>query len=540
MKTVLFKKWFALAIALVMIAGTLLLPVTAAEEVTEEAEPYVVFWAEDMQDKLDGLNPISEYSVTEADGFTVLDLGIKAGASGGDPYVAFTPDQTYSTEDYKFITLVVKTNVQADYSAFSIYYGTDGTGGTFVGGGRVPAVYTDMQGWQILSFDFTDSEKWTGELSKVRFDYFEGSTFTENDHCQVLAMVLSTTAAAAYDAANEIAYMLYPPVQSFSDFTDADIASVGSDVVKTTVAAAGGNLMYMATGDLKDPSAWFYYGKITAARKMETLTTNDFRYTVIRYRSSMNLANTRMQLFVLTGDAKSLMDMIRTKNTYDCHYGITGYVPSRTYKSVVVDLAYTDGQEQNTQLMYGWQGREVFTGFRFDWCDAGTYGAYLEVSDFLFYADKEAADGYSALINSMSLIDADTYEEEETYETEHVVMPWETESATDETEETLPEYTEDTTEVVTEITSEDDSESSSDVVEDETETGSVNTGDNTGNQTNPDGNIGGDVGGIDISGGDEPPVDQGSETPFLIACITLAGLSVASIVTVIVIRIKER
>ena len=49
-----------------------------------------------------------------------------------------------------------------------------------------------------------------------------------------------------------------------------------------------------------------------------------------------------------------------------------------------------------------------------------------------------------------------------------------------------------------------------------------------------------DFGGIDISGGEDTVEEKGSETPFLIACIALICLSIASIVTVIVIRAKEK
>ena len=245
-----------------------------------------------------------------------------------------------------------------------------------------------------------------------------------------------------------------------------------------------------------------------------------------------------MQLFVLTGSANSLMDMIRIEGTYDCHYGLTNYDLSKTYKAVVVDLAQTDGLAKNTRLMYGWQGRGNFSGIRFDWCNEGTAGSYFEVSDFLFYADRNDADGFTSMINTMNLINPEDMEDwEETYETEHIVMPWETE---DSTEETVPDFPEDSTETdseaATEIGSEVSGEDTTEVIEDDTQESESN------NQGSIGGDIGGDIGGeIDISGGgDEPPVPEGSQAPFLIACIALAGLSVASIVTVIVIRARER
>lgn len=535
MKVVMMKKIFALCVALMMVVGVLAISAFAAEseEVVEEPASNVIFWAEDMEGKLERPNPATAYGFATADDLKVLSLGIKPGVTGNDPYLAFVLDQTYSTEVYKYVTLIVKTNLTHSAN-FSLFYGTDGTGGTFVGGGRVAASYNAVPGWQILTFDMTDSEKWTGNLYQVRFDYFEGGDFNDRQSCQLLAMVLSADVESAYDAAYEVAYKIYPPVQSFSDFTTADLESVGKDTHNTSVTAVDGNLFYIPTGDLRDPSAWFYYNKLTAARGMERLTTDDFRYTVIRYRSTLNIAEPKMQLFVLTGAANSLMDMIRIEGTYDCHFGTANYELSKTYKAVVVDLAQTDGLAKNTKLMYGWQGRGNFSGIRFDWCNVGTAGSYFEVSDFLFYADKNDADGLTAMINTMNLINpADMEDWEETYETEHIVMPWETE---DGTEETLPDFPEDSTETdseaATEIGSEISGEETTDIAEDETRE----------SESNNQGNIGGDIGGgIDISGGgEEPPVPEGSQTPFLIACIALAGLSVASIVTVIVIRTKER
>lgn len=532
-----------MVLAVMLTMGVMALPVLA-EDTTEEAAPSVIIWAEDMKDKISGLQPVSTFSFTEEKGFTVLNLGIKAGVTGGDPYAGLTFDTTYSTDTYKYITVLVKSNTIA---TFSIFYGTEGTGGSFVGGGRVATNYANTNDWQFLSFDFSGSEKWTGELSKIRFDYFEGGDFNEKNSCQILAVILSSSIETAYDAAYDAACKLYPPVQSFSDFTTEDLDSIGRETAKTTVSVGNGNLFYIPNGDYRDPSAWFYYDKLTAARGVKALTTEDFRYTVIRYRSSMNLLSPKMQLFVLTGDAKNLFDMITTEGTYNCHYGTASYVPSKTYKAAMVDLAQTDGQAKNDRLLNGWQGRGKVSGFRFDWCEAGTPGAHLEVSDFMFYADKAAADGMTALINTMSLTDPDDIKDwEDTYETEHVVMPWETESDNS-TEETVPDFPEDTTEETSEVEPGSDDETGSEVIETGSEIGTeIETENETEQSTAPGqsggnpGNMGGPVGDIEISGGDEPPVDQGSQTPFLIACIALACLSIASIVTVLVIRAKEK
>ena len=533
MKALFVKRTFALCMAVCLILGILLLPV-AAEENVEPLPSNVIFWAEDMVDKMSHPNGSTTYQFVKEDGMTLLELDIKEGSGGNDPYITFNLDQTYNTEEYKYITIIAKSTVTN--AVFEVFFGTDGTGGSFVGGSRVHANYKAIEGWQALTFDMSGMEKWTGELYKLRFDYFSGGQYVHGNVCQIAAMILSTDVDSAYDAMYEVAYEIYPPVQSFSDFTEADLEAVGNSTTNTSVTVSEGDLRYMPTA-AKDPSAWFYYGKLTASRKVPTLTTDDFRYVVMRYKSSMNILAPRMQLFVLTGDAKDLFGMIRTEGTYDCHYGVTSYALSKTYKAAMVDLAQTDGQEKNTQLMYGWQGRGVFTGFRFDYCDEGVVGSYIDVSDFLFYADKSDAEGMSQLISSMELTNPEDIKDwEDTYETEHIVMPWETETE-DSTEETVPSFPQEDTEEPTEV--ETDSTTDSETLETENvETDTV--GGTTGDVGGDTGNSGEDImSGVDIGGGDTP-VDEGSQTPFLIACIALAGLSVASIATVLVIRAKER
>ena len=533
MKALFVKRTFALCMAVCLILGILLLPV-AAEENVEPLPSSVTFRAEDMVDKMSHPNGSTTYQFVKEDGMTLLELDIKEGSGGNDPYITFNLDQTYNTEEYKYITIIAKSTVTN--AVFEVFFGTDGTGGSFVGGSRVHANYKAIEGWQALTFDMSGMEKWTGELYKLRFDYFSGGQYVHGNVCQIAAMILSTDADSAYDAMYEVACEIYPPVQSFSDFTAADLAAVGNSTTNTSVTISEGDLRYMPTGS-KDPSAWFYYGNLTASRGVPTLTTNDFRYVVMRYKSSMNILSPRMQLFVLTGDAKDLFGMIRTEGTYDCHYGTASYALSKTYKAAMVDLAQTDGQEKNTQLMYGWQGRGVFTGFRFDYCEEGFVGSYVDVSDFMFYADKSDAEGMSQLISSMELTNPEDIKDwEDTYETEHIVMPWETETE-DSTEETVPSFPQETEE---ESSDEIDSTNETESIETEnaeTDTTDDPIGDVGGNPDNSGGEI---IGGIDISGGDDTPVDEGSQTPFLIACIALAGLSLASIATVIVIRAKER
>lgn len=532
MKKEILIKTFAFAISFLMIAGMLMLPVFAenSEAVVEETvEPYVILTADDMKDKLSNENGCTSYSFEKEGGFEFLRLAMKT--DGNDPYISYTPGD-YSADDYKYISVLTRANIY-NTTAFSLYYSTEGNGKIFEHRSRVSAFYQKMSNWQFLVYDFTELETWSGMIDKIRLDFFEGTTFATGTYSDVAAVIMSTTVEGIYDAAFEVITEMYPPVQAFSDFTEADLPCVNGSPVNTAVTVDDGNLIYMASGSLQDPSAWFYYADLAQARGVKEFTTEDFRYTVIRYRTTMNFVDTGMELFILTGDAKSLMDMIRIENTYSCHSGYAKYLISRTWRGVMVDMAEDDGRAENTRLLYGWQGRGKFTGFRFDWCGTGTASSYMEVSDFMFYKDKQAAEAVSGAISTINIHIPIEIDEE--IETEKIIMPWETETETDTTEETLPVFTEETeeqnTEVVTEITDESNTESPT-LVETETETETEN------NSSGNNGEASGDNwGGIDI-GGDEEPVETGSQMPFYIACGVLAGLSLASIATVVVIRIK--
>jgi hypothetical protein len=560
MKTLFLKKLFATVTAVLLLVGLMAFP-TFAEEApsetadgaeVEQSEPYVVFYAEQMKDRMASPNPSTTYSFREEDGKTFLELGLSK--EGNDPYVAFDLDGEYSTEVYKYATVFVKSETLTKSDFFSLFYATGGTDNKFVGGGRVGTQYTNIKGWQALTFDMTESEKWTGNLDMVRYDYFEGrgNGYTPADKCEIYALALSQTVEDIYELSFDIFCELYPPEQVISDFTDEDIASIAKSPLKTESWAKDGNWILYAPETAGDPSVMVDYQSLTKTRGIKTLTTEDFRYTVFRYRTSMNVLSPSIELFIMTGEAKSLMDMIRIEGTYSCHSGTAKYQNTRTWRGVMIDMAEDDGLEENTRLMYGWQGSGEFNGFRFDWCTSATMSSYMEISDMLMFADKADAQGFSEAICSLTIpLPITSGGEDETYETEHVVMPWETESETDSitetetlpvfSEETLPTFTEETEILTTETT---ETEIETETVEIEETVESEETEGESELVTEPDDSQGGDVGefpGIDIEGaGTEEAEDTGSQVPFYIACVALAGLSVASTITVIIIRIKNK
>lgn len=564
MKTLFSKKLLAGITSFLLLAGLLVFPAFAdetdlsekAEDVpVEPAEPYVVFYAEQMKDRMQGSSQFAKYSFYEAEGKTFLNLEIAK--AGNDPYVAFDLDGDYSTEVYKYVTVFAKSGTLTGSDFFSLFFATEGTDNKFVGGSRVGTKYNVINGWQALTFDMTKSEKWTGNLDKIRYDFFEGrGEYTEDNNCQIYALVLSQTVEDIYNFSFDIFCELYAPEQIISDFTEEDLASIAKSPLKTEVSVEDGNWRLYAPETAGDPSVMFDYQSLTKARGIKALTTDDFRYTVLRYRTSMNIMSPTMELFILTGGADDLWDMSRVEGQPICHAGSAKYQNSRTWRGVMVDFAEDDGLDENTGLKYGWQGRGEFNGFRFDWCNSATVNSYIEISDMLMFADKAAAKGFADALSSLTIPLPIVADEDETYETEHVVMPWETESETESetetetlpvfSEETLPVFTEDT-EVVTietEETTVTEIETETDTKPVETEETEISEEESFEIITETDSVQGGDVEdfpGIDIEGSDdEEQKDTGSQVPFYIACAALAGLSVASIVTVVIIRIKSK
>lgn len=537
MKMNALKKSLALWLSLMLLTSAFVLTVCAeatTENAENAAEPYVIIPAAEMEGKLTP-NAFSTAEIVDLNGVRLLRLSVQKETN--DPYVAFDLDDTYSADVYKYMTLLVRSDVQNNNTMFEIFYGTEGNGGAFKGGNRVLSRYVKMSSWQFLTFDYTEANEWTGNIQKIRYDFFSGGNWPVGVSCEIAGLVLSSSIEGLYEAANDLLLSVCPPVQQISDFTEADLPHVSHGCSATGISLKDGNLLYLSMPNYGDTHAAFHYDSLATERGIKKLTTDDFRYTVIRYRTSMTIPNTSMELFIMTGGTKNLMDMIRIAGTYSCHSGEAKYQNTRTWRGVMVDMAEDDGLEKNTGLKYGWKGRGEFNGFRFDWCGTGAEGAYMEVSEFLFFKSKGEAAEFTNALNTLNIpLPVDLGDiEDDTYETEHVVMPWETETETETvTEETLPAFIEDTTEEVVEDTTEagtvTETESGEPI---ETETQKPNDGNGTPSDPN--------FGGIDISGGDsEAPADTGSQVPFAIACVLLAMLCVASVVTVLVIRAKER
>ena len=159
----------------------------------------------------------------------------------------------------------------------------------------------------------------------------------------------------------------------------------------------------------------------------------------------------------------------------------------------------------------------------------------MEISDFVFFADAKSATRYADIINNIVVIRVEREEEkteEETWadmEDGTLDVGILTEEIEETHEETLPEFIETTEETEEEVTEVVDTEAA--VEETKEDTSEIRE-----ESTTPEDSV---IPDMPIDPGNNER-KEGSQAPFVIACIVLALLSISSIATVVVIRAKNK
>ena len=532
-------------------------------------------------------------------------LKLEATVRCTDPSVTIKP-QGIDAGEYKYLAFAIRTeNAYAPYMMLN--YTTDKS--AKLDRQSAAAEYAAGTNWQIVTINLSKKESWQGIVDELKLSYlYTGFALEAGEGVEISALAFCKSEDAVFDAASYMLMQIYRPTQVLGDFTEDDLKCFGKAEVSGGTAlstSADGNIIYSIASENTDPQKHFDYMGYATSKGLKALTTDAFRYTVLRYKSS-NIGSAHMELYNLTGDAKSLFDMCSileykgdgSVSKFECrHRGSASYNGNASsWKSLVIDMAVGDGYSTSTNLKNGWyrdDGNTKFSGFRFDWCGSGVgaVGSYLMISDFLFFANAEDANNYSTAINAVHISFADTDPEpdpNETVTTESETIPGFVDTDNGENQETLPEFNEtddggeetlppfdetyppfidetdeivdtdeetpsedveivETTEVETDPEIETDEIDETEIEsEDESETdGESDSETETETEKKPQGggNNGGfveDIGGIGGGNENEKTEEQGSQMPFYIACGALAALSLASVVTIIVIKIKTR
>ena len=528
------------------------------------AEGYVYVGAEELNSKIID----SEFAThSKLISKNVASVMLKVTQKSDRPYVELDLNGGYSADKYKYITLLVKANASGG-PRFSIYYpNADAKYDDF---NLAMSEYQSNSDWQVLTFNFSKLSSWSGDIGKLKLEFlYSGMSYSAGTGCQIGGMAFCEDTEAVYESAYYMLANAYSPVQVLTDFTEDDIKYFqnSENEGNTVLKAENGNLVYSSTGG-SDPQKTFRYETYAAAHGLKLATTDVFRYTVMRYRAQ-GVNGNRLELYYMTGDAKSLWDMARFnyvdddgKRHYSIHSSTYSYQVSSNWHSVVIDMAQTDGKEDSVLLINGWNredGNTRFQGFRFDWAIGGAEGAFFELSDIIFFDNAEDAQAFSNAINTIIIppsftdpIPDDTEEGGEditdegnidTEETTEETVP-EFDNSEEETTEDIPEFpteTESYEQIEETVESEIDESESLEAVEttepeegSETETELESSSDNGGETSRPDVNWDWD------DEDDDTTNSEGSKVPFYVACVLLACLSVASIATVIYIRKKSK
>ncbi len=431
----------------------------------------------------------SIYYIDENDGIPVMRMTVTDDNSLV-PSVTLRPENI-SADEYKYITFAIRSdNAKSNAAAFKMYYTTQNGKveiNDFDGHYFAEQSYIHTSNWQIITLNLSSDvenglirDSWSGMVDALMIEYFSLCSYDVGDSLDIAAMAFLKTEEEVFDVADYLLTKLYRPVQVLADFTEDDLVYFGGTTGSgyTILSAENGNIKYTATGT-GDVQKHFNYFAFADAKSLNKATTDVFQHTVIRYKAQ-NVTGTNVKLFILTGEnSKDLFDMVlydyydeNNKRLLDCHSGNAKYQNTDKWSAMTIDMAATDGKgdPEKNGLKFGWHredGDTTFKGFRFDWGDSGGEGAYLEVSQFAFFADGASAQDYSNAINGVRIplakgdpiIEEETTTETQTTETvtettkEETIPPFE-DTTVEQSEETLPPFPQFTDEPIIDVTEE--------------------------------------------------------------------------------------
>lgn len=527
----LIKKSASLFLSLtILLSAMATVGALAAEEVTEGVtEDYIFYNPFEIYDNLTSSVSTSASVTKSEEGIDVIRLTVTEETT--DPSVCFSPSGTVDVKDYDCVAFIVKKKISP--VKIKAYFTTTATGEKFSEKMSKRVSYNANTKWQIIVFEMTDLDGWSDMLTGIRLDYFDGRSLTKGSYCDLAGIVLGKDGDSVIKPVSDIFAAVSEPLAHYSDFSNIDVDYFKQATYQSSVYGSRGNIVYDTIGSSKgqtfDPQAMWNYESFAVHKGEKPLNTEDFSYMVIRYKAKIEYNTPQMfEAFFQTGDR------------YSAKAGCSGtatYTPNGYWQSMIIKF---DGRPE-------WSG--ALHSLRIDWSNAVPANTYaeFEVSDILFFKNNKKAALYHDVMNNIIFVEAEKKGEEETEViTDDIVLPWDTEIRTQETEETteetlpefietteetLPEFTETTEEVTEEITEESTEETTEEITQEPVEETTEKKPDKSDPSETTPGEAGSDV---------DSDTDGGSQAPFVIACVILTMLSAASIVTLIIIRAKTK
>lgn len=159
--------------------------------VPERFDPFNVKFTSNIKSSFSGAN---KASATISNGI----LKLKAISASSDPYVYFNFSSAASkvnASQYKYIVLRYKTNSGAKTDTFKMYLCAGNTVSPEESSTTSFAMTRDDQ-WHTKVVDLSKLSSWTGNLSSIRLDFFEGSVST-GDNVQISNWGFAKTSSEA-------------------------------------------------------------------------------------------------------------------------------------------------------------------------------------------------------------------------------------------------------------------------------------------------------------------------------------------------------
>ena len=483
----------------------------SAGEITEEL-PRSLFYDAGALIKMKGEGQVA--IVQDDLGFNAL----KMSASGTDPHITLCVPDEVSTDKYQFVAFFVKKPTTATFFQAG-FKGEQNE--EFTKNNTVQTKYKSNKRWQIIVLELSELDI-KGDLEQIRIDYHSSHGGSADEYCLLAGIAFGKTEDDAMRPICDLLGESEQVVYHFSDFSEEESQYLFESYANTTADISNGNIIYRAVGR-GDPGANDARSNWNIEKHLEylgypPLDARDFGYLVIKYKAHVK-------------------DGI--KQTFEIFYQIDWRVDAAYGFSVCEDYTATD-EWQGLQFNFKdeaieWAG--TVHSLRIDWSDGlprDTEGA-MKISDVYLLKNFEDAAAINGIMKNITVVrvgvDADMTEETTVEYTESpsgsdtisFVPDDEIEegSTGEVTEETIPVLVETLEESTEEIT-----EGSSGGAEPEKDAVTEPPKQNADEE---------DTG---LIGDDE--AQQGSEVPFYIACACLALLSLLSVVTVVVIRARNK
>jgi hypothetical protein len=500
---------------------------------SSETGEYVEYDAYSIDEFLQCSNGVTGEVVPSVDGWSSIVLSADSGVE--NPY-ALLKMGNFKMDAYPNLTFVMKKS-GFSAGALALYYKTAGMD-DYDNKHRVKIEYKETDSWQVISFDMRDMPNLIEDVTEIKLEFLSGvESFESGAGVEIYSFVTSPDNESALEYVKKEFMSLYCPVQIITDFGGGDEAYfVGNGSVGATYNIDDHSITLTVTEDASVPYADILYNRFMYdSQKYMGVSAEEFKALAIKVNGQISSGAELVPLgYDLGPIGKS-----------GCH--------KTSGQTLIFDMLDGGANEND------WFGE--IGGFRFTLAGEGKAGDSVDIIDIYMFATVDDAERYFDGVDSFAPVLGIPEDDE---------IPEETLPEIDEETETRPVFddTEDTTDTedpgIEDTTEDEESKSettspegdSSDESSDEETTADETSSEDTteeesteeeseesetdDNNIDPLPDIPSDFDPNGGAGDGGTQRAEGSKTPFVVACVSLGGLSGASIISVVVIKLRLR